>query len=395
MLGIRGRVALASALAALGTVAAPSARADVDYTRWTISRWIDNAIDVKWSHDGSRASFTRKVEIAGKQYEHIFVARVDGSRPVDLMPDWRSQNSTADWSADDEKLVWVSDADEAFDVGGSGGGPGVNLWVMDSDGGPKRRLTTTGPGGTNYRPYWSHEGRRLFWTQAWWRESEDDFRWELHVADYVDDADGGHLGPVTTVNGRDNAFYESASWDVGDAAVIYSSTKSNSGNYELYRHNLRTGEEQRLTHHPEIDISGHPSPDGRFIAFTSSRDDHSTWSHYTDASWDLNLPPVADNVAVMTANLAVAWMQPINPQGTDIYLMHPDGSGVTRITEWENQVGGGMPNWAPDGCHLSTAPAIAQRIAGQRDLIDTTKQVRNAYLITFDGCPALGGGATP
>jgi Tol biopolymer transport system component len=360
-----------------------------DYTSWTIERWIDNAIDVKWSPDGSRISFTRKVDIGGTKYEHIFTANRDGSNPVDLMPDWKSQNSTADWSGDGEKLVWVSDNGEAFNVGGAGGGPGVNLWVMDPDGSRKTKLTTTTPGGTNYRPYWSHNGRRLLWTQAWWRTDQENFRWAVHVADYVDDENGGHLENQITVNERDTAFYESAEWDYDDSKVLYSSMKSNSGNYELYRLDLTTGEEERLTYHPELDISGHPSPDGRWIAMTSSRDDHSTWSYYTDASWDLNIPPLLDNIAIITLNTAVAWLQPVNPQGTDIYLMKRDGSGVTRITEWQNQVGGGMPNWAPDGCHISTAPAIAQRIADQRDLIDTRTQVRNAYLVTFAGCPAL------
>lgn len=390
MTSIRTRIALASVLAALGMAAAPAAHAGVDYTQWSTERFMDNAIDVKWGHDNGRMSFTRKVAVEGKNYEHIFVARADGSDPVDLMPDWKSQNSTADWSADGGKLVWVSDRDEAFDVGGSGGGPGVNLWVMNADGSAKQRLTTTTPGGTNYRPYWSHDGRRLLWTQAWWRSDQSVFRWQLHVADYVEDPDGGHLEHVQDVNQPDTAFYEGASWDVGDASILYSSTKSNSGNYELYRRNLATGAEDRLTNNPELDISGHPSPDGRWVAFTSSRDDHSTWSYYTDASWDLNIPPLADWFGIIVADTAIAWLQPVNPQGTDIYLMKRDGSGVTRITQWEDQVGGGMPNWAPDGCHLSTAPAIAQKIAGQRDLIDTTKQVRNAYLITFAGCPPLG-----
>lgn len=390
----RMAAALAAALGAFALAAAP-AGAQVDYTNWTIERWIDNAVDVKWSPDGSHITFTRKVALGGKQYEHIFRANRDGSEPVDLMPDWKSQNSTADWSGDGQKIVWVSDRDEAFNVGGSGGGPGVNLWVMDADGSRKTRLTTTTPGGTNYRPYWSHEERRLLWTQAWWRSDQENFRWAVHVADYVDDANGGHLENQRTINPRDTAFYESAEWDYDDSKVLFSSTRSNSGNYELYRHDLATGAEERLTNHPEIDISGHPSPDGRFIAFTSSRDDHSAWSWYTDASWDLNIPPLVDNFAIITANTAIAWIQPVNPQGTDIYLMKRDGSGVTRITEWENQVGGGMPNWAPDGCHISTAPAIAEKIAGQRDLIDTTKQVRNAYLVTFAGCPGLESGVTP
>jgi Tol biopolymer transport system component len=389
---VKLRTTVMALLAAAG-LAAPAAQAQTDYTSWTIERWIDNAIDVKWSPDGSRVTFTRKVTIDGSNFEHIFVADGDGSNPVDLMPDSKSQNSTADWSGDGEKIVWVSSEGEAFNVGGAGGGPGVNLWVMDADGSDKTKLTTTTPGGTNYRPYWSHSGRRLFWTQSWWRTSEENFRWALHVADYVDPdgsgPDGGRLENQRTVNERDTAFYESAEWDVDDSSVLYSSMKSNSGNYELYRLDLATGDEERLTYHPELDISGHPSPDGRWIAMTSSRDDHSTWSYYTDASWDLNLPPLLDNILIITLNTAVAWLQPVNPQGTDIYLMKRDGSGVTRITQWEDQVGGGMPNWAPDGCHISTAPAIAQRIAGQRDLIDTRTQVRNAYLITFGGCPPL------
>ena len=383
------RLLLAAIAAALFLITAPTAGAQVDYSHWTTTHWMDNAGDIKWNHSGTRITFSREVTIGGKKYNHVWEANGDGSDPVDLMPDETSQNMTADWSADGQKIVFCSDKGEAFDVGGPGGGPGVNLWVMNADGSQRHKITTTTPGGTNYRPYWSHNGRRLLWTQAWWRTSTDDFVWQVHTGDFVDDADGGHIENIQTINPPDTAFYEGASWDVGDQAVLFSSTKSNSGNYELYRHNLATGAEDRLTRNPEIDISGHPSPDGRWIAFTSSRDDHSLWSYYTDASWDLNMPPLLDNVAVITADTAIAWIQPFHPQGTDIYLMHPDGSGVTRLTQWENQIGGGMPNWAPDGCHIATSPSLAQRIAGQEKVLDGRTQVKTAYLLTFAGCGGL------
>ena len=184
------------------------AGAQVDYSNWTVAKWIANAADPWWSPDGQHMTLTRKVSVGGKTYDHIFLANGDGSNPVDLMPDWTSQNDTANWSADGQKIVWVSDKGAAFDIGGAGGGPGVDVWVMNADGSAKTKVTTSTPGGVNYRPYWSHNGRRLLWTQGWWQTNVNDFRWQLHTADYVDDAQGGHLENVATLNQPDTDLYE-------------------------------------------------------------------------------------------------------------------------------------------------------------------------------------------
>ncbi len=43
-------------------------------------------------------------------------------------------------------------------------------------------------------------------------------------------------------------------------------------NFELFLLNLRTGEERRLTNHPAFDGFPSISPDGKLLAFSSSRD---------------------------------------------------------------------------------------------------------------------------
>lgn len=386
-----GAVALAALLAPLALPAAPAGAAQ-PYQDFQVTPWLEDVTDVDWSPDGAALVMTKKVDVAGKSYEHIFRAAANGSGPVDLMPDWASNNGTAVWSADGAKIAWVSDATHAFDIGGAGGGPGVDLWIMDADGTHKHQLTFAGTGGTSFRPRWSHSGRRLFWTQAWWRVDGTIFRWELKVADLVGDADGSHLEAARVINPRvdDTAFYESADFTRDDTGVYYTGTTDNSGNYELYRYDFADAAVTRLTRDPELDESAHVSPDGSRLAFISSRDNHSTWSTYEDVSWDADMPPVADDHAVIIANTAIAWLQPINPQGTDIYLMKPDGSGVMRLTQLsDEQVGGGVPAWHPDGCHLATTAFITPNVNEHPRITDVTKKRSITQLITFSPCAPL------
>src|SRR5205807_189931 len=113
-----------------------------------------------------------------------------------------------------------------------------------------------------------------------------------------------------------------------------------------------TGAVKRITDSPELDESSHISPNGRNLAFISSRDHPSAWGAYLYMSDLGTLPPTADTFGV-AVNAVVAWNEPVEPQGTDIYLMNADGSAVTRLTNFPDQVGGGVPNWAPDGCTIA------------------------------------------
>lgn len=173
--------------------------------------------------------------------------------------------------------------------------------------------------------------------------------------------------------------------------IIYTSYKA--GNPDLFRRELFTGTEARISYSRGINIGGAWAPDGNRIALASSKDGHSqiyliardgkqlarltkTTAIDVSPAWSpdgaslafvsdrLGKPQVfimaADgkNVRRLTTsggyNVAPRW-SPLGDRiaycrqqggGFQIYVINPDGSGDTRLTgEGSNE----HPRWSPDG----------------------------------------------
>jgi hypothetical protein len=354
------------ALSAPGAPSAPAAAStggaagSCSHEHWTVQRWMNNASDVEFSPDGKRIVYWRVASGFGggnNQKTDIFVADLDShGNPVherDLTTDLSGENDVPVWSSDGRKIAFTSSQGNPVDVAGGAGGPGVDLWVMNADGTHKKRLTTS-IDGTSFRPRWSRGPGppKLFYTHT--PSAFDSYRWEMVIANFVDDPTGGHLDNAKIINpdATDTAFYEDSDFSLDNRSLYYTGTTANSENYDIYRYDLASGQSTRLTDSPELDESAHISPDGAKLAFISSRDHQSLWGAYLYASDLAGLPPTADTFGV-AVNAVVAWNEPVEPQGTDIYMMNPDGSGVTRLTNFPDQVGGGVPNWSPDGCTIA------------------------------------------
>jgi Tol biopolymer transport system component len=96
----------------------------------------------------------------------------------------------------------------------------LDIWVMDSDGSNKRRLTNNGA--VNWAPSWHPDGKRIVFSS-----NKDDWREDLKAY--------GH-------------------------------------NFELYIMNADGGDMERLTFNNTFDSFPMFSPDGRKLAFASNRD---------------------------------------------------------------------------------------------------------------------------
>lgn len=141
----------------------------------------------------------------------------------------------------------------------------------------------------------------------------------------------------------------------------------------------------QLTNHPANDLIPAWSPDGRKIAFTSTRDgnanvyvmnaDGSNVTQLTDhpsGSWWPAWSPDGQQIAFASGRDGNPFIN-LDENLDDIYVMNADGSGVTRITNTP-AVDESYPAWSP-GTRIALVP-ITQYIGS--DFYDFTIHVMDA-----------------
>ena len=249
----------------------------------------DPAKDVRpaWSPDGRSIAF---VSSRDRQSE-IYVMNADGRGMRNLTRD-RAKDDYPTWSPDGRRIAFLRGRLHSNRVPGLGVHRfyGYHLYVVNTDGSGLRRLTRnqTGP----YQLVWSPDGRTIYFGR------------------YLVSADGSGARrlpyiPLTAVwspDGRQIVFVRGL--PVGSAPV--------GRNHEIYVMNADGSESRRLTHNRAYDGKPAWSPDGRRIAFQSTRR--------------------------------------IGGNG-EIYVMNADGSGKRNLTR--NPARDGSPSWSPDGRRIA------------------------------------------
>lgn len=178
----------------------------------------------------------------------------------------------------------------------------ATLYVANADGTGEQAITR--PGSIDYNPAWSPKGDWIVFTSERTGPAE---LFRMHP-------DGSGLEQLTDAP----AYNDQAAFSADGEHVVFVSTRAG-GRANLWIVDVATHKARALTSGDGGDFRPSWSPDGEWIAFSSDRGDE--------------LPPAKGR-----------WER---LQPGDVYLIHPDGSGLRRLSEH----GGfcGSPKWTPDG----------------------------------------------
>jgi TolB protein len=177
----------------------------------------------------------------------------------------------------------------------------ASLFISKADGTEERPLF--GSSSSDYNPAWSPDGQWVAFTSE--RNGSADL--------YRVKPDGTALERLT-----DNPAYDDqAAFSPDSSQIVFVTSRAN-GHANLWTLDLGTHKAKALTSGMGGDFRPSWSPDGNWIAFSSDRGStlpmgKGRWEHL---------------------------------QIADIYLIHPDGSGVKRLTEHGNFCG--SPKWTRD-----------------------------------------------
>jgi Tol biopolymer transport system component len=180
---------------------------------------------------------------------------------------------------------------------------------------------------------------------------------------YVANRDGGEERPLLEPVGNNY----SASYSADGEWIVFTSERA--GSADIYRVKPDGSALVRLTDHPALDDQAALSPDGRTLAFVSTRGEGNTniWVQDIDGGDAINITrnrsgnfrpswsPDGEWIAFTSdrdtlpgrlkhSNGAASWEQ---LQFTALYIMRPDGSDLRRLTSLDAIAG--SPKWSSDG----------------------------------------------
>jgi TolB protein len=206
--------------------------------------------------------------------------------------------SSAVAAAPTERIVW-SHLDRS-----------LGLYLSNSDGGNERPFLAGS--GSNYNPSFSSDGRWIVFTSERFG-SADIFR--VHP-------DGSGLERLTD----DPAFDDQGTLSPDGRTLAFVSTRGG-GTANIWLLDIASHRISNLTKNRAGNFRPSWSPDGQWIAFSSDRNTHP--GRYVrsngEPAWELM-------------------------QTTAIYIAHPDGSGLRRLTPLDQDAG--SPKWSRDGRRL-------------------------------------------
>jgi hypothetical protein len=253
------------------------------------------------------------------------------------------------------------------------------LYVVDRDGSGLRRLTYNGL--VERQPAWSPDRTRIAFSAL----DPASGNWDI----YSVDANGGDLRRLTTDPGRDDA----PQW-TADGRIVYQHGSFNCP-CEAWIVNADGGGAQQLPTGPGNALTPTASPHGDKLAFASDRAGDGTWAIYTmqlngRALRQVTFPTAGQDLQPRwsPSGNELAFLRDGGTQDNDLYVMHGNGQGLTRLTTTPDRVEFFLSWSSPDeivlsatgadGFHLYAIPAAG----GPETPLSTVPQA--PYVDSFD-----------
>jgi Tol biopolymer transport system component len=210
----------------------------------------------------------------------------------------------------------------------------MGLFIADADG--TREHPIPGTKDVDYDPAWSPDGSWIAFTSE--RNGSADI-YRMHP-------DGSGVERLT-----DNPAYDDqAAFSPDGQQIVFATSRAN-GTADLWTLDVRSRRATALTSGPGGDYRPSWSPDGAWIAFTSDRGAGLPFSH---GRWEAL-------------------------QRAEIYIVHPDGSGLRQLTKRGEFCG--SPKWSADSRRLIAYCTTAQETM---DFRQREPESGSTSLVTID-----------